>query len=85
MRISVSRSLFPVQALSLDPYASAVRSQRMLQEAGVRTLLARNRTAPRAKLLFVFNALHSINDVDQAVMLLDAAIRVQAARAGSFD
>lgn len=84
MRISVSRSLFPVQALSLDPYASAVRSQRMLQEAGVRTLLARNRTAPRAKLLFVFNALHSINDVDQAVMLLDATIRVQAARAGAL-
>jgi 8-amino-7-oxononanoate synthase len=74
-RISVSRSLFPVQALSLDPYASAVRSHRMLREAGVRTVLVRKHNAPGAKLLFVFNASHSFDDVDQAARLLNATMR----------
>jgi 8-amino-7-oxononanoate synthase len=74
-RISVSRSLFPVQALALDPYASAVRSHRMLREAGVRTVLVRKHNAPGAKLLFVFNASHSFDDVDQAAMLLNATMR----------
>jgi 8-amino-7-oxononanoate synthase len=77
MRISVSRSLFPVQALSLDPQVGAVRSHRMLREAGVRTLLLRNRTTSDGKLSFVFNASHSIDDVDQAAMFLDATIRLR--------
>ena len=77
MGISVSRSLFPVQALALDPHFGTVRLHRTLREAGVQTLLARNRKTSGVKLLFVFNASHSIGDVDQATMLLDAAIRVQ--------
>jgi len=84
MGISVSRSLFPVRALALDPHFRAVRLHCMLREAGVQTLLARNRKPPGAKLLFVFDASHSIDHVDQAAMLLDAAIRVQFARAGAF-
>jgi 8-amino-7-oxononanoate synthase len=72
--VSVSRSLFPVQALALDPHFGTVRLHRTLREAGVQTLLARNRKTSGAKLLFVFNASHSIGDVDQATMLLDAAI-----------
>ena len=39
--------------------------------------MVRNRKTSSVKLLFVFNASHSIGDVDQATMLLDAAIRVQ--------
>lgn len=77
MGISVSRSLFPVQALALDPHFNAVRLHRTLREAGVQTILARNRDKSGAKLLFVFNASHSIIDVDCAAMLLDAAISAQ--------
>jgi hypothetical protein len=79
MGISVSRSLFPVQALALDPHFGTVRLHRTLREAGVQTLLVRNRKTSGVK-LFVFNASHSIGDVDQATMLLDAAIRVQCQR-----
>jgi hypothetical protein len=78
MGISVSRSLFPVQALALDPHFGTVRLHRTLREAGVQTLLARNPKTSDAELLFVFNASHSISDIDRAIMLLDAAIRYQS-------
>jgi 8-amino-7-oxononanoate synthase len=84
MGISASRSLFPAQALALDPHCDAVQLHRTLREAGVQTLLARNRKASGIALLFVFNASHRIRDVDQAAVLLDAAIRVQC-RSRNFD
>jgi hypothetical protein len=75
MGVSVSRSLFPAQALALDPRCDAVRLHSPLREAGVQTLLTRNRKASGLRLLFVFNASHEIGDVDHAAMLLEAAIR----------
>ena len=71
---SDSHSPFPVQMLDSDPYVDPVRLHRMLRAAGVRALVARERTASRAKLLFVFNALHSIDDVDHAANALAAAV-----------
>ena len=71
---SGSHSPFPVQMLYSDPYVDAVRLHRRLRAAGVRTLVARERSASRAKLLFVFNALHSIDDVDHAANALAAAV-----------
>ena len=46
----------------------------MLGAAGVRTIVVGERAAPGAKLLFVFNALHSIDDVDQAANALAAVV-----------
>ncbi len=77
MGISASRSPFPVQALTLEPDIDAVRLHRALRDAGVQTLLVRNRNTSGAKLMFVFNASHNIDDVDDATVLLNAAIRVQ--------
>jgi 8-amino-7-oxononanoate synthase len=78
--ISISRSLFPVQALAFDQRFGADRVHRALWEAGVRTLFVRNRTSPAAKLLFVFNASHSVDDVDRAATILDATTHAQFAR-----
>jgi 8-amino-7-oxononanoate synthase len=73
-------SLFPAQALVTDPQWDPVRLHRMLGAAGVRTIVVRERAAPGAKLLFVFNALHSIGDVDQAANALTAAVDGRFAR-----
>jgi 8-amino-7-oxononanoate synthase len=71
---SGSHSPFPVQMLDSDPYVDPVRLHRRLSAAGMRALVVRERTTSRAKLLFVFNALHSIDDVDQAANALAAAV-----------
>jgi 8-amino-7-oxononanoate synthase len=71
---SGSHSPFPVQMLDPDLYVDPVRLRRRLRAAGVRVLVARERAGSRAKLLFVFNALHSIDDVDQAANALAAAV-----------
>ena len=52
----------------------------MLRIAGVRTILVRERMAPGEKLVFVFNALHRIDDIDQAANILAAAIDARFAR-----
>jgi hypothetical protein len=67
---SGARTLFPVQALVTPPRWNPVRLHRSLGAAGVRTIVARERAAPQAKLLFVLNALHSIGDVVQAANAL---------------
>jgi 8-amino-7-oxononanoate synthase len=72
--LSGTPSLFPAQALTTDPDRDAARVHRSLGVAGVRTIVVRKRAAPGTKLLFVFNALHSIDDVDQAANALAAAV-----------
>jgi 8-amino-7-oxononanoate synthase len=84
MGISVSQTLFPVQALALDRHFGAARAHRALREAGVRTLLVRNCTSPAAKVLFVFNGSQSLDDVDHAAMILDAVTHAQFARRRAF-
>jgi 8-amino-7-oxononanoate synthase len=79
-RLSGTHTLFPVQALTADPSLDVVRLHRMLSAAGVRTVVVRERVAPGAKLLFVFNALHSIEDVDQATDALASAVDGSLAR-----
>ena len=74
------RGIFPVQALASDPHRDPVRLHRMLRIAGVRTILVRERMAPGEKLVFVFNALHRIDDIDQAANILAAAIDARFAR-----
>jgi 8-amino-7-oxononanoate synthase len=66
-------SLFPAQALATYPHWHPVRLHRMLGAAGVRTMVVGERAPSGAKLLFVFNALHSIDDVDLAANALAAA------------
>jgi 8-amino-7-oxononanoate synthase len=68
------RGIFPVQALASDPHRDPARLYRMLRGAGVRTIVVRERTAPGERLVFVFNALHRIEDVDQAAQILVAAV-----------
>jgi 8-amino-7-oxononanoate synthase len=72
-RLSSTHSLFPVQTLTADPDLDVVRLHRMLGAAGVRTVAVRERTGSQAKLLFVFNASHSIDDVDRAAETLASA------------
>jgi 8-amino-7-oxononanoate synthase len=80
-KLSGTHSLFPVQTLTADPCLDVVRLHRILATAGVRTVVVRERMAPRAKLLFVFNALHSIDDVDRAADALASAADSSLARA----
>ena len=79
-RLSGIHSLFPVQTLTADPRSDVVRLHRMLGAVGVRTVVVRERVAPGAKLLFVFNALHSIDDVDRAADALASAADSSLAR-----
>ena len=78
--LSGSHSPFPVQTLTGDPGLDVVRLHRRLSAAGVRTVVVRNRVTPEAKLLFVFNALHSIEDVDRAADALASAVDNSLAR-----
>jgi 8-amino-7-oxononanoate synthase len=75
-----TRSLFPAQAVFTYPRWDPVRLHRSLGAAGVRTIVVRERAAPGTKLLFVLNALHSIDDVDQAANALAAAADGRFAR-----
>ena len=77
---SASQNPFPAQTLASDPHVAPVRLHRMLRAAGVRTLIVRERTTPGAKLVFVFNASHSIDDVDEAVNAMAAAVDTPFAR-----
>jgi 8-amino-7-oxononanoate synthase len=79
-RLSGTHSLFPVQTLTADPGLDVVRLHRMLGEAGVRTVVARKSMAQGAKLLFVFNALHSFDDVEVAADALATAVDNSLAR-----
>jgi 8-amino-7-oxononanoate synthase len=79
-RLSGTQSLFPVQTLTADPSLDVMRLHRMLHTAGVRTVVVRERSARGAKLLFVFNALHSIEDVDRAADALTCASSSSLAR-----
>jgi 8-amino-7-oxononanoate synthase len=79
-RLSGTESLFPVQTLTADPSLDVVRLHQVLAAAGVRTVVVRERAAPGAKLLFVFNALHSIEDVDRAADALNSAAGSSSAR-----
>ena len=72
--ISGPGGIFPVQTVAPDPHKDPVRLHRILRTAGVRTLVAREPTVPAARLLFVFNALHGIEDIDQATSILTAAL-----------
>lgn len=78
------RGIFPVQALTSDPGIDPIRLYRMLRTAGIRTIVVRERTAPGKKLLFVFNASHRIDDVDQAANILAAAVDGRSPRANVF-
>ena len=69
-----SQSIFPAQILASDLHRAPVRLHRMLLAAGVRTVVVRKRDAPGARLVFSFNASHSIADVDQAANTLAAAV-----------
>jgi 8-amino-7-oxononanoate synthase len=68
-------SLFPVQMLALDRERSAVRVQRLLLNAGVRTAVVRGAASPEAKLVFVINALHSTGDINQATRALKRVLQ----------
>jgi 8-amino-7-oxononanoate synthase len=68
------RGIFPAQAVASYPHSDPVRLQQMLHAAGVRTLVVRDREAHANKLLFVFNGLHRIEDVDQATDILAATV-----------
>ena len=75
---SSSQSLFPVQMLALDPHRAPVRLHRMLRAAGVHTVVVRKPTSPGANLVFLFNASHRIDEVDQAANALAEAIDILA-------
>jgi 8-amino-7-oxononanoate synthase len=66
-----SGGLFPVQTIVLDRAGDVLRLQRLLQRAGVRTAVVRSGAA-RAKLVFIINALHSINEINEASRALAA-------------
>jgi 8-amino-7-oxononanoate synthase len=68
------RGIFPVQTLASGADIDPIRLHRMLGTAGVRTIVVRERTAPGEKLVFVFNASHKIDEVDQAANILAAAV-----------
>ena len=62
----------------------------MLRAAGVHTVVVRKPTSPGANLVFLFNASHKIDEVDQAANALASAAdnslarrRVKAATKGS--
>jgi 8-amino-7-oxononanoate synthase len=78
--LSGPHGIFPVQAVASDPHRDPVRLHRMLRAAGVLTLVVHKRTAPVEKLLFVFTALHRIEDVAQATNILAAALDGRFAR-----
>jgi 8-amino-7-oxononanoate synthase len=78
--LSGTHSLFPVQTLTADPRLDVVRLHRTLGAAGVHTVLVRERVPSGAKLLFVFNASHSIDDVDRAADALSSAADSSFAR-----
>ena len=70
--LSGPHGIFPVQAVLSDPHRDPSRLQRILRTAGLRTLVVRERSVPVEKLLFVFNALHRMEDIDQATNILAA-------------
>jgi 8-amino-7-oxononanoate synthase len=82
--VSGPAGIFPVQTVASDPRTDPVRLHRILRTAGVRTLVAREPTAPTENLLFVFNALHRTEDIDQATNILAAALDGRFARRPSL-
>lgn len=78
--VSGPGGIFPVETVASDSREDPVRLHRILRTAGVRTLVAREPTAPTEKLLFVFNASHRIEDIDQATNILAAALDGRFAR-----
>jgi 8-amino-7-oxononanoate synthase len=74
MGLSDSEGLFPVQALAPEPHRTPIRLHRTLRAAGVSTVMVRRRAVPGAKLVFVLNASHSIDDIDQVANTLAAAV-----------
>jgi 8-amino-7-oxononanoate synthase len=83
--LSGPHGIFPVQAVLSDPHRDPSRLHRILRTAGLRTLVVRERTAPVEKLLFVFNALHRIEDIDQATNILAALDGRRAGRSRYFE
>ena len=77
---SASQNPFPAQTLASDPHGAPVRLHRMLRAAGVHAPIVRKRTTPGAKLVFLFNASHSIDNVDEAVNAMAAAVDTPFAR-----
>jgi 8-amino-7-oxononanoate synthase len=73
--IGVAGGRFPVQALAIGQAAEPVRLHKALLAAAIRTVLARTRTRPGARVLFILNASHTIEDLDRAVSEVFAALR----------
>ena len=69
--------LFPVQMLVPEGDRDAVRLQRLLRSAGVRTAVVRGLAPPRARLTFVINASHTSGDIDRATGALLAVVQSQ--------
>jgi 8-amino-7-oxononanoate synthase len=65
-----SGSLFPVQLLAPEHDRDAVRLQRLLRSAGVRTIVVHAPSTPKARLAFIINATHSPGQIDRATGLL---------------
>jgi 8-amino-7-oxononanoate synthase len=84
MGISVAGGRFPMQTPVLDPHFRVAQVHRVLREAGVQALLVPNRGTPGAKLLFVINASHSFDDVDQAAKTLNATLHSHFARRRAY-
>jgi 8-amino-7-oxononanoate synthase len=65
---TLSGGLFPVQAIE---HTEAPKIQRCLLSLGIRALLQRSGNTGRARVAFVLNALHELDDLAQLVRALD--------------
>ena len=69
-----ARSLFPVQALTSAPEASAIRLHQALGDSGILTALVHGCADPEPRLTFVINATHTVGDIARAASVLTAAL-----------
>jgi 8-amino-7-oxononanoate synthase len=73
--------LFPVQPVMLNPGSDPVRLHHELCAAGVRGVLLRQHGKAGPRLVFIFNAEHTFEDVDAAASAIITAVDRQLAAA----